>query len=169
MEIDRGDQNFTQTHRHTHTQTYTHTDTHTHTPTHTHTHRHTHTDTHTWLDREFKTASLVNVHTSVKSVYLILQPFRHFAYVTARSPTLPSRYLRHSSFSNPSVASPMSQLILQLFFRFSYVTGSSPREPPMVQNRLDPLHVPSVDDKSVDAAHAEPSRRYYEAHPFHAQ
>ena len=38
-----GDQNFTQTHRHTHT----HTDTHTHTQTHTHTDRHTHTDTHT--------------------------------------------------------------------------------------------------------------------------
>ena len=37
----------------------------------------------------------------------------------------------HSSFSNPSVASPTSQLILQTFFRFSYVTGSSPGEPPM--------------------------------------
>ena len=31
---------------------------------------------------------------------------------TAHSPTLPSLYLRHSSFSNPSVASPTSQLIL---------------------------------------------------------
>ena len=52
----------------------------------------------------------------------------------AHSPTLPSLYLRHSSFSNPSVASPTSQLILQLFFRFSYVTSSShnsPGEPPM--------------------------------------
>ena len=44
---------------------------------------------------------------------LILQLFRHFTYVTAHSPTLPSLYLRHSSFSNPSVASPTSQLILQ--------------------------------------------------------
>ena len=45
-------------------------------------------------------------------------------------------YLRHSSFSNPSVASPTSQFILQHFFRFSYVTSSSlnsPGEPPMVQ------------------------------------
>ena len=39
---------------------------------------------------------------------LILQPFRHFTYVTIHSPTLPSLYLRHSSFSNPSFASPTS-------------------------------------------------------------
>ena len=54
---------------------------------------------------------------------LILQASRRFTYVTALSPTLPSLYVRHSSFSNPSVASPTSQLILQPFFRFSYVTG----------------------------------------------
>ena len=53
---------------------------------------------------------------------LILQPFRHFTYVTARFPTLPSLYLSHSSFSNPSVASPTSQLILQPFFRISFET-----------------------------------------------
>ena len=65
-------------------------------------------------------------------------------------------HLRHSSFSNPSVAlptsqlilqpsvaSPTSQLILQPFFRFSYVTGvslTSPGEPPMpfcIQNYDD--------------------------------
>ena len=46
---------------------------------------------------------------------LILQAYRRFTYVTAHSPTLPSLYLRHSSFSNPSVASPTSQLILQPF------------------------------------------------------
>ena len=60
--------------------------------------------------------------------------YRHFTYVTAYSPTLPSLYLRHSSFSKHSVALPTSQLILQRFFRFSYVTGSSltlPGEPPM--------------------------------------
>ena len=65
---------------------------------------------------------------------LILQPFCHFTYVTAHSPTLPSLYLRHRSFSNPSVASTTSQLILQSFFRFSYVTISSlnsPGEPPV--------------------------------------
>ena len=58
---------------------------------------------------------------------LILQPFRHFTYVTAHyptlptlylhhsssahSPTIPSLHLRHSSFSNPSDALPTSQLI----------------------------------------------------------
>ena len=65
---------------------------------------------------------------------LILQAFSHFTYVTAHSPTFPSLYLRHSSFSNLSVASPTSQLILRPFFRFSYVTGfslTSPGEPPM--------------------------------------
>ena len=69
---------------------------------------------------------------------LILQPFRHFTYVTTHSPTLPSLHLRHSSFSNLSVASPTSQFILQPFFRFSYVTSSSlnsPGEPPMVYSR----------------------------------
>ena len=60
--------------------------------------------------------------------------FLHFSYVTAHSPTLSSLYLRHSSFPNPSVASPTSQFILQPFFCFSYVTSSSlnsPGEPPM--------------------------------------
>ena len=53
-----------------------------------------------------------------------------FTYVTAHSPTLPPLYLRHSSFSNPSVASPTSQLILQPFRRFTYVTAHSPTLPP---------------------------------------
>ena len=56
------------------------------------------------------------------------------SYVTAHSPTLPSLYLRHNSFSNPSVASLTSQLILQPFYRFSYGTGfslTSPAELPM--------------------------------------
>ena len=42
---------------------------------------------------------------------LILQPFRHITYVTTHSPTLPSLYLRHSSFSNPSFASLTSQAL----------------------------------------------------------
>ena len=73
-------------------------------------------------------------------VELILQAFSCFTYVTAHSPALPSLYLRHSSFSNPSVASPTSQFILQPFFRFSYVTGfslTSPGEPPLLWNCLD--------------------------------
>ena len=55
-------------------------------------------------------------------VTLILQPFCRFIYVTAHSPTLP-------------LLLPTSQRILQPFFRFSYVTGSSltsPGEPPML-------------------------------------
>ena len=76
-------------------------------------------------------------------------------YVIAHSPTLPLLYLHHSSFSNPSVASPTSQLtahspsfhllhllhssfpnpslalptsqlILQPFRCFTYITANSP-------------------------------------------
>ena len=79
--------------------------------------------------------SKLSVTSPTAQLILILQAFRQFTYVTAHSPTLPSLYLRHNSFSNPSVASPTSQLILQPFFRLSYVTGfslTSPGEPPMV-------------------------------------
>ena len=71
---------------------------------------------------------------SLSLAQLILQPLHHFTYIKPHSPTLPLLHLRHSSFSNSSVASPTSQLILQPFFRFSYVTVSSltsPGEPPM--------------------------------------
>ena len=64
-----------------------------------------------------------------KWVELILQPLRHFTYVIAHFPTLPSLHLRHSSFSNSSVALPTSQLILQPFFSSSYITGSSLTSP----------------------------------------
>ena len=40
---------------------------------------------------------------------LILQPFLHFTYITAHSPTLPLLHILHSSFSKPSFASPTSQ------------------------------------------------------------
>ena len=74
------------------------------------------------------------------AVYLFMNSahsltFPSLRYVTAHSPTLPSLYLRHSTFSNPSVASPMSQFILQPFFRFSYVSSPSlmsPGEPPII-------------------------------------
>ena len=75
---------------------------------------------------------------------LIHQPFCCFTYITTHSPTLLSLYLCHSSFSNPSVASPTSQLILQLFFCFSYVTGSSltsPGELPMLFLTIFPAHL----------------------------
>ena len=106
-------------------------------------------------------SSFSNLSVTSPTSQLILQPFRCFTYVTVHSPnllplllrhklfcsfsnlsvtsrthspTLPSLYPRHSSFSNPSVASPTSQFILQPFFRFSYVTSSSlnsPGEPRM--------------------------------------
>ena len=60
---------------------------------------------------------------------IILQSFRHFTYVTTHSPTIPSLYLRHSSFPNPSIALPTSQLIPQPFRRFTYVTAHCPTLP----------------------------------------
>ena len=96
-------------------------ETHTHTQIDRHTHRQTDRQTHT------------HTHTHARS---FSKPFRHFTHVIAHSPTLPSLYLRHSSFSNPSIASPTSQFILQPFFCFTYITSSSlnsPGEPPMVK------------------------------------
>ena len=60
--------------------------------------------------------------------------FRHFTYVTAHSPTLPTLYLRHNSFSNPSVASPTSQFILQRSFSNLSITS------PTSQLTLQPFH-----------------------------
>ena len=87
-------------------------------------------------------SSFSNPSVASPTSQLILQPFRRITfvtanpptlpsltYVTAHSPTLPSLYPRHSSFSNPSVASPTSHLILQPFPRFSYVTAHSPTLP----------------------------------------
>ena len=45
---------------------------------------------------------------------------------SAHSPTFLSLHLYHNSFSNPSVALPISQLILQPFRCFTYVTAHSP-------------------------------------------
>ena len=46
-----------------------------------------------------------------KKKFFYKKPFRHFTYVTTHSPTLPSLYLRHSSFSNTCFASPASQAL----------------------------------------------------------
>ena len=83
---------------------------------------------------------------------LILQPFHHFTYVTAHSPTIPSLHLRHSSFSNPSVASPTSQLILQSFFCFSYITAHSPTLP-LHHLRHSSLSNPSFASPTSQALH----------------
>ena len=91
-------------------------------------------------------------YLKLRSRELILQPFSHFTYVTTHSTTLPSLYLRHRSFSNPSVASPTSQFILQPFFRFSYVTSSSlnsPGEPPMLGDMGSPFEAPRRLDNSA--------------------
>ena len=85
------------------------------------------------LWREF--CSFSNLSVTSPTSKLILQPFLLFTYVTAHSPNLPSLYLRHSSFSNPSFASPTSQalhlvhmaeLTLQPFRHFTYVKTHSP-------------------------------------------
>ena len=95
--------------------------------------------------------SFSNPSVALPTSQLILQPFRSFTYVTTHSPTplllllftcsslksagrthspsFPSLHLRHSSFSNPSVASPTSQRILQPFRRFTNVTTHSPTLP----------------------------------------
>ena len=79
-------------------------------------------------------SSFFNPSLALPTSQLILQPFRCFTYVTtysptlpllhlrhwAHSPTFPSLYLCHNSFSNPSVVSPTSQLILQLFRHSSF-------------------------------------------------
>ena len=45
---------------------------------------------------------------------------------TAHYPTFPSLHLRHNSFSNPSIALHTSQLILKPFRCFTYITDHSP-------------------------------------------
>ena len=56
-------------------------------------------------------SSFCNLSVTSPTSLLILQPFRHFTYVTTHSPTLPLLHLRHSSFSNPSFASPTAQAL----------------------------------------------------------
>ena len=72
-----------------------------------------------------------------------------YSHSRAHSPTFPSLYLRHSSLSNSSVASPTSQLILQPFFRFSYVIGSSltsPGEPSMINMLMILIIITIIND-----------------------
>ena len=100
---------------------------------------------------------------------LILQPFHHFTYITTHFLTLPSLYLchssfsnpsvasptvRHSSFSNPSFASPKSQalLILQPFRHFTYVTTHSPTLPSL-HLRHSSLSNPSFASPTSQALH----------------
>ena len=127
-------------------------------------------------------ASFSNSHLASPTSQLILQTILSFTYVTGtsptscgeppmfslhHSPTLTSLRLRHSSFSNPSFASPTSQLILQPHHYFTYITGfstTSSGEPPMVSLPHSPtltsLHLrhssfynPSVTSPTSQALH----------------
>ena len=49
-----------------------------------------------------------------------------YSHSRAHYPSFPSLHLRHSSFSNPSLALSTSQLILQPFRCFTYITAHSP-------------------------------------------
>ena len=49
-----------------------------------------------------------------------------YSHSRAHSPSFPSFHLRHSSFSNASLAFPTPQLIIQPFRCFTYVTAHSP-------------------------------------------
>ena len=60
-------------------------------------------------DYNYELYSFSKLSVASPTSQLILQPFRRFTYVTAHSPTPPLLQLRHSSFSNPSFASPTSQ------------------------------------------------------------
>ena len=93
----------------------------------------------------YELCSFSNLSVTSPTTQIILEPFRRFTYVTAHFPTLPLLHQRHSSFSNPSFASPTSyelfsfsnlsvtspttQIILQPFRRFTYVTAHSPTLP----------------------------------------
>ena len=78
---------------------------------------------------------MVHLLLRVRGAATLAPILQALPYITAHSPTLLSLYQCHSSFSDPSTASPTSQLILQPLFRFSYVTWSSftlPGELPMI-------------------------------------
>ena len=55
---------------------------------------------------------------------------------SAHSPSFTLLHLRHSSFSNPSVALHTSQLILQPFRCFTYVTAHSPTLLSLLRHRI---------------------------------
>ena len=59
----------------------------------------------------YKLCSFSKLSVTSSTSQLILQPFRHFTYVTVNFPTLPLLHLRDSSFYNPSFASPTTQAL----------------------------------------------------------
>ena len=71
---------------------------------------------------------------------IIIPPFRRFTYVTNHYPTLPSLYIRHSSFSNPSFASPTSQALHLIHL----AAANSPPFPSLHLNTTHFLTLPSL-------------------------
>ena len=128
-------------------------------------------------DYNYELCSFSNLSVTSPRWQLILQPFRRFTYVTAHSPTLPLLHVRHSSFSNPSFASPAShalhlmtsahsptfpplhlrsQLILQPFHRFTYVTAHSPTLP-LLHLRHSSFSNPSFASPASHVLHLGPN------------
>ena len=62
-------------------------------------------------DYNYELCSFSNLSITSPTSQLILQPFWRFTYITAHSPTLLLLHLHHSSFPNPSFASPTSQAL----------------------------------------------------------
>ena len=73
----------------------------------------------------YELGSFSNLSVTSPTSQLILQPFRRFTYIMARSPTLLFLHLRPSSISNTYFASLTSQLILQPFCHFTYIIAHS--------------------------------------------
>ena len=61
-----------------------------------------------WRNRR---VGVSNLSVTSPTSQLILQHFCRLTYITAHSPTLPLLHLCHSSFSNSSFASPVSQAL----------------------------------------------------------
>ena len=64
-----------------------------------------------YIDYYYELCSFSNFSVTSPTSQLILLPFHRVIYATAHSPILPLLHLRHSSFFNPSFASPMSQAL----------------------------------------------------------
>ena len=84
-------------------------------------------------------------------------------YSRAHSPTFPSLHLRHSSFSNSSVALPTSQLILQPSRHFIYVTTHSPTLP-LLHLRHCSLSIPFFASPTSQALHRAHSPTFPSLH-----
>ena len=68
---------------------------------------------------------VINSTADLKNSIAIIETLT-VKFTEHHSPTLTSLHIRHSSFSNPYIASPTPQLILQPFCRFTYFTAHSP-------------------------------------------